>query len=292
MDAKLLLILNNREDKYPHALEQQYPRVLNKILALWDTPSIEAYFSDLLVDDRGNRAGFPKEVASDIFYLSTLLQEKTEHNPNNPWGHIPEAIEQEIKRNNIQFSPQGFLKACEEGRSEIVALFLNAGMGVDTCDERQWTPLMYAAFNGNEEIVTMLLKKKADINHRDNAGYAPLHWAAFNGHAKVVELLVSNRADVNARSNHGWTALLQAATRGHLSVSYILINKGADVNAASNDGWTSLHKAAANGHLPIVMLLLSKGANAKVKYSDGMTPLDLALKNKHEEIAVKLSAAM
>ena len=292
MDAKLLQIINNREEKYPHALEQQYPRVLNKILALWDTPSIEAYFADLLVDDRGNRAGFPKEVASDIFYLSTLLQEKVERDPSNPWGHISEAIEQEIKRHNIQFSPQGFLKACEEGRNEIVSLFLNTGMSVDTCDERLWTPLMFAAFNGNEEIVTMLLKKKADINHRDNAGYAPLHWAAFNGHAKIVELLLSNRADANARSNHGWTALLQAATRGHLSVCYILIDKGADVNAISNDGWASLHKASANGHLPVVMLLLSKGANAKVTYSDGTTPLDLAIKNKHEEIAVKLSAAM
>lgn len=292
MDAKLLRILDNREDIYPHALEQQYPRILNKIMALWDTPSIEAYFADLMVDDRGDRAGFPKEVASDIFYLSTLLQQQPEHDKNNPWGHVPEAIEQEIKRHNIQFSPQGFIKASEEGRSGVVSLFLNAGISVDTCDERLWTPLMFAAFNGNEEIVTMLLKSRANVNHKDNAGYSPLHWAAYNGHAKVVQLLLSNRADVNARSNHGWTALLQAATRGHLSVSFILIEKGADVNAASNDGWTSLHKAAANGHLPEVMLLLSKGADARAKYSDGTTALDLAIKNKHEKIAAKLSAVI
>jgi len=290
MDAKILHILNNREENYPHALEQQYPRILKKIVALWDTPSIEAYFADLLVDDRGNRAGFPKEVASDIFYLNSLLQQQPDRDKINPWGHIPEAIEQEIKRQNIEYSPRGFIKASEEGRSAIVSLFLSVGVDVDTCDERLWTPLMYAAFNGNEELVTLLLKSRADVNHRDNAGYAPLHWAAFNGHAKVVQLLLSNRGDVNARSNHGWTALLQAATRGHLSVSFILIEKGADVNAASNDGWTALHKAAANGHLPEVMLLLSKGANPKAEYSDGTTPLELAIKNKHEEIAAKLSA--
>ncbi|TAN86043.1 MAG: hypothetical protein EPN14_00610 [Gallionella sp.] len=290
MDAKLLSILGNREENYPHALAQQFPRILDKVLALWDTPSIEAYFADLLVDDRGDRAGFPKEVASDIFYLSTLLQQRPDRDKKNPWGYIPEAIEQEIKRQNIQFSPQGFIRASEEGRGGIVALFLNAGMDVDTCDERMWTPLTFAAFNGYEEIVTLLIKSGADVNHRDNAGYTPLHWAAFNGHTKVVQLLLSNRADVNARSNHGWTALLQAATRGHLSVSCILIEKGAGVNAVSNDGWTALHKAAANGHLPEVMLLLSKGADPSAKYRDGTTALDLAIKNKHEQIAAKLSA--
>lgn len=292
MDPKLLQILNNRDDKYPHALAERFPHILKKIVALWDKPgSIDAYFAELMVDDRGGRAGFPPEVASDIFYLSTLVP-KPELDKDNPWGHIPEIVEQEIKRHNIQYSPQGFIKASENGMREVVSLFLNSGMSADTCDERQWTPLMYAALNGNEEIVTMLLKKRADVNHKDNAGYSALHWAAFNGHAKVVQLLLSNRADANACSNHGWTALLQAATRGHLSVCCMLVEKGADVNAATNDGWTSLHKAAANGHLPVVVLLLSKGANIYAKYVDGTTPLDLAIKNKHEEVAAKLSAAI
>lgn len=290
MDAKILHILDNREEKYPHALAQQYPRILNKIVSLWGTPSIEAYFADLLVDDRGNRAGFPKEVASEIFYLSTLLPHQPEPDKNDPWKNVPKAIEQEINRQNAQFSPQGFIKASEEGKSAVVTLFLSAGVNVDTCDNRKWTPLMFAAFNGNEEVVTLLLKSRANINYKDHAGYSPLHWAAFNGHVKVVQLLLSNRADVNARSNHGWTPLLQAATRGHLSVSFMLIEKGADVNAASNEGWTPLHKAAANGHLPEVMLLLSKGADAKVEYADGKTALDFAIKNKHEQIAAKLSA--
>ncbi|MBY0576273.1 MAG: ankyrin repeat domain-containing protein [Gallionellaceae bacterium] len=290
MDAKLLRILNNREEKYPHALEQQYPRILNKILSLWDTPSIEAYFADLLVDDRGNRAGFPKDVASDIFYLSTLIPQEPEADKSDPWKNAPKAIEQEVSRQNIQFSPQGFIKASEEGESDVVTLFLSAGVNVDTCDDRHWTPLMFAAFNGKEEVVTLLLKNRANINYKDHAGYSPLHWAAFNGHAGVVKLLLSNRADVNARSNHGWTPLLQAATRGHLSASFMLIEKGADVNAASNEGWTPLHKAAANGHLPEVMLLLGKGADAGIEYADGKTALDFAIKNKHDQIAAKLSA--
>jgi ankyrin repeat protein len=292
MDAKLLSILNNREEKYPHALEQQYPRILSKIMSLWDSPSIEAYFADLLVDDRGNRAGFPKEVASDIFYLSTLHSHQPEPQ-EYPWSGVPEGIERGIREQNIPFSPQGFLKASEEGKSSVVSLFLSTGVvDANICDSRQWTPLMFAAFNGNEEMFISLLKHRANINHKDHAEYTPLHWAAFNGHASVVKLLLSNRADVNARSNHGWTPLLQAATRGHLSVSFMLIEKGADVNAVSNDGWTPLLKAAANGHLPEVMLLLSKGADAGIKYPDGKTALDFAIKNKHEQVAAKLSAVI
>ena len=289
MNSRLLNILDNREQNYPHALEQQYPRVLGRIMELWDSTDIDAYFIELMVSSRPDRQGFPQEVASDIMYLSSVHTRQRDREEVNPWGHVPEMIQQEIVRQGVPYSPQGFLKACESGKSGTVILFLNSGMNVDTCDDRQWTPLMISAFNGNEEMAALLIKNGADIHHKDTAGYTPLHWAAFNGFTKVVKLLLDRQADVNVRSNHGWSALLQAATRGHLSVSLMLIEKGADVNAASNDGWTPLHKAAANGHFAEVTLLLSKGANSGAKYGDGTTALDLARKNKHEKIVAALS---
>ncbi len=290
MDARLLRILNNREQNYPHALAQQYPRVFNKIMELWDSPGIDDYFLDLMVDKRGNRAGFPAAVASDIIYLSMVHARQRESVEEDAWGYVPETVQQEIEKLGIPFSPQGFIKASESGNSGAVSLFLSAGMDVDTCDERLWTPLMISAFNGNKDMAEQLIRSGADIQHKDGAGYTPLHWAAFNGYTKVVELLLSKQADVNARSKHGWTALLQAATRGHLSVSLLLIEKGADVNAATNDGWAPLHKAAANGHLAEVKLLLSKGADPMAKYADGRTALELAIKNKHEQIVTALTA--
>lgn len=289
MDAKLLQILGNNEEKYPHALEQKYPRVFQKILDLWGTPQIDAYFTELLVDERGDRAGFPPEVASNIVYLSGVHTRQHAGTESDTWGDVTDTQKQEIELKGVPFTPAGFLKAAESGNSAAVALFLSAKMDVDTCDERQWTPLMISSFNGKEDLATLLIKSGADVHHKDTAGYTPLHWAAFNGFSKVVQLLLSKHADVNARSNHGWTALLQAATRGHLSVTSILIENGADVNAATNDGWTPLHKASANGHLPELKLLLSKGADASAKYSDGTTALDLARKNKHEQIVAALS---
>lgn len=290
MDARLLKILNHREQNYPHALEKQFPRVFGQIMALWDTPEIDALFSELMVTQRSDRQGFPPDVASDIIYLSMVhTRQSGAIQGNDPWGPASEKIKREIEQLGVPFTPQGFIKAAELGKRDVIALFLSSGANVDTYDDRLWTPLMISSFNGDQEMAALLIKSGANIQHRDSAGYAPLHWAAFNGFTHVVKLLLSKHAEVNARSNHGWTPLLQAATRGHLSVSFLLMESGADVNAASNDGWTSLHKAAANGHVPEVKLLLSKGANSKAKYQDGTTALDLAIKNKHQQIVEILS---
>jgi ankyrin repeat protein len=290
MDEKLLRILNNRKQNYPYALEKQFPRVFSQIMSLWDSPEIDDLFTELMVTKRSDRQGFPPDVASDIIYLSMVhTRQSGRKTKDDPWGHVSEKIKAEIQNQGVEYSPQGFIKAAESGKRDVIALFLSAGAEVDTCDERLWTPLMISAFNGDEEMATLLIKSGANIQHRDGAGYCPLHWAAFNGFAKVVKLLLSKHANVNACSNHGWTALMQAATRGHLSVSFLLLENGADVNAASNDGWTALHKACANGHLPEVKLLLSKGADFRKKYKDGTTALDLARKNKHTEIVSLLS---
>lgn len=290
MDAKLLQIIGNRPQNYPHTLEKLYPRVLNKIVELWDHSDIDAYFNDLLVSDRPDRQGFPPEVASDIMFLSQLHTRL--HAPpqvDTGWNSVWEAAKLEIEKLGVSYSREGMLKACEGGKTEAVTLFLKSGMDADTLDERQWTPLMISAYNGNRDMAALLINKGADIRHKDLGGYTPLHWAAFNGFVNVVELLLDKQAEVDARSKHGWTALLQAATRGHLSVTQMLIARGADVNAVSNEGWSPLHKAAANGHLAEVLLLLSKGADSSAEYGSGITALDLAKKNKHEQIIVALS---
>jgi uncharacterized protein len=293
MNPRLLRILNNRAEKYPHALEQQFPRVLNNILKLWGTPEIHACFADLMVDARGNRAGFPQKVASEIFYLSTLVGQHPEAASDDPWSDVTDEIKEggkhEAPEKAIDFSSTGLLKASEIGNARIVSIILKSGLDVETCDERLWTPLIISASNGHAELAELLIKNGANIHHKDGAGYTALHWAAFNGSVQTVQLLLKEHADVNARSNHGWTALLQAATRGHLSVASTLIDNRADVNAASSDGWTPLAKAAANGYLSMVMLLLIKGADTSIKSSDGATALDIARTNKHEKIVAALS---
>lgn len=55
---------------YPHALEDQYDRILINIEKLWGTSQLDDYFSDLIIDRRGNRRGFPKDTRSGVTPLS------------------------------------------------------------------------------------------------------------------------------------------------------------------------------------------------------------------------------
>lgn len=297
MNEQLLQTLGGKEYLYPKNLEEQFPRVLNRILELWNKKEIDMYFKELMFDNRGsNRRGFPHEVASEIFTLSLVHARLFGQTPQpvtgtNFWIEADKEKRAAIELLGYAFSPQGFIKAAEKGEQNVVASFLNSGVDIDTRDAHGWTPLMVSAFNGRDEVAGYLIRNGADIHARDMAGYGSLHWAAFNGYYNIVKLLIVKGANVNERSHHGWTPLLQAATRGHLLVAGQLIAGGANIDYASNDGWSPLHKAAANGHTEVVKLLIAKGVNSKTEYQDGTTPIALAIKNKHEDIVALLSAA-
>ncbi len=293
MDEKLLHMLGGRENIYPKNLEQKFLRVLNRIIELWDSPEIDDYFMDLLIDNRGNRQGFPPDVVSDLFALSQfhakLRSQEQPADASNPWSDVEDLKRAAFEQRDYDISPKGFLQSVEKGNLQAVALCLKSGINIDTRDARGWTPLMVSSFNGNEKISLLLIQNGANINAKDTGGYGSLHWAAFNGYDNVVKLLIEKGVDTNALSNHGWTALLQAASRGHLIAARHLINGGANVNLATKDGWTPLHKAAANGHTEMVKLLLARGANRDAEYQDGTTPLALAAKNKHDDIVALLT---
>jgi hypothetical protein len=56
---------------YPQHLLATFPRIAGCIAGLWGHREIEAYFQDLMIDDRGNRQGFPPEVLMEILALRT-----------------------------------------------------------------------------------------------------------------------------------------------------------------------------------------------------------------------------
>jgi len=286
MNEKLMADLHGFENSYPYRLEEKFARIVEKIAELWDNPHIDSYFAELLIDNRGNRAGFAPEIATEIFLLSVAHDEirNKRREETDVWAEEREAAQRAIDELKMKLSPANMLKAAESSDPARIALFIQAGMAVDVRDEREWTPLMVAAFNGNEAVARMLITHGANVHARDVGGYTPLHWAALNGFESVIRLLISKGFERNARSNFGWTALMQAATKGHTSVVRALLDAGDDPKMATDDGWTALHKAVANQHIETVEILLSAGASALARHNDGSTPLSLAQKGNHQDI--------
>ncbi len=290
MNPRLLNLLSGDEAIYPHVLEAKFPRVFNELLELWETPQIDAYLQDLLLNSRdGERAGFPPEAAKEIFRLSNLASESHQLDKEiDVWGDDKETQRKQVVQSGYEFTSQGFLKAMGDGNLPVVQKMLSCGVNLEVRDERHWTALIIASFNGAENLALLLIKSKARIDTRDMKGYTALHWASFNGHSNMVKMLLVQGVDANTQSQFGWTALIQAATRGHLVACAYLIAHGADVNLAGSDGSMAHHKAANSGHTEVVKLLLDKGANRHAVQKDGSTALDLAVKNGHQSIVALL----
>jgi ankyrin repeat protein len=284
-NSRMAAILQTMPERYPFVLEQKYERVLNKIVDLWDTPEIDDYFADLMIDKRGGRQGFPQDVAREILILNKtheMLKQKAESENSDPWEQ--EQAKKRLSELGISFQAQYFMTTLERGDQATAELFIKGGINVNYVGENGWTPLMIATFNGNENIAKLLIEKGANIHIQDNAGYAPIHWAAFNGFKEVTAILLQKGVNPDTTNRYGWTPLMQAAARGHAEIVQILLNKGAVVNRCDEEGWTPLHKATANGHVAVVKLLLDAGADYNAVHRDGATPLSQAKEKNQTEI--------
>ncbi len=51
---------------------EAYPRVLDRIRMLWFYPECEQLLDKLIIDDRGNRSGFDREIMDELLFLARL----------------------------------------------------------------------------------------------------------------------------------------------------------------------------------------------------------------------------
>lgn len=306
MDQKLLRILGGDTHHYPYATEQKYPRIFATLMLLWDTPEMTSYFDKLMVDERGDRAGFPPDVAAEIVHLSLIHAAQHQKSIKNDvwspearifthfdplasiktemtWPSIPQNIFLNIQALGIACTPEGLFRAAETGNQTAIELFLSAGVPLETRNAGGWTILMSAIYNNHQSLALCLLEAGAKSESFEEGGNTALHWAAFAGRLECCQLLVAYHAQIDARSNFGWTPLYQAVARNHIKVASFLIAKNADINTSGKDKQTPLHKAAAGGSIELIKLLLNYGADAQRINQLGETPLVVARKHNQDE---------
>src|SRR5205085_5430936 len=105
---------------------------------------------------------------------------------------------------------------------EVVKLLLDAG--ADVKSESGIRAFMHAAASGHTQIVELFINEGIDINSRDSSGMTVLISACTSeGNVETVKFLLANGADYNAKTNgHEDTALhIAAANDKHELISFL-----------------------------------------------------------------------
>lgn len=88
--ASLLAKMGEYAGDYPEHIEQRYPHILARLAELWGTPALDKYLDTLLLPDRQERQGFPGNVATEVFHLSSVHSQLTfdQKATTSGWGDV------------------------------------------------------------------------------------------------------------------------------------------------------------------------------------------------------------
>lgn len=245
-------------DQYPFSLEERFDRILVRLEELWDTPQIDDYFSDLLIDKRGGRQGFPKEILDDIIRLRDFRESETLRKAESREDAI-----RELEIRGMKFSKEEFFHALINGDKAIIDLFVRAGFNIHMEDASGTPPILIALKKGYTVIAHILLNAGADVNAQDKMGLTPLLIACgkpARGYKEVAEMLIQKGAHINIRDRLGYTPLLLALSGGTVDIAEMLIDKGANIFDRNRNGESAISLAEKTGNKDIVALLVKLGA--------------------------------
>jgi len=151
--------------------------------------------------------------------------------------------------------------AALKGHKELVELFLQNGVDVNVRNNRNDTPVLWAARGNHVDTVRLLIQHGADLHIQNDKGSTPLHWAVRYGFTDLARVLLDEgHADVNQRRKLGLvTPIVLAAALGHAEIVGVLLDYGAEVGTTIGHGMTALMAAASEGNDDVVQLLVDRG---------------------------------
>jgi uncharacterized protein len=275
-------------ERFPRTLQARYPWVLDEIVGAWERP-VEArkIFLNLVVDLRGNRAGFPKEAMQEILFLANLyyvwVEERKKKADPVVLGPISKKRAIEIEANMRRLSPaelSRFAKVRELAQSDASTLLLMEldanGWDANQCDEEGKSPMAIAAQWGAARCISALAERQGNPHVKDRDANAPLHWAVARGHLRCAETLLFFGADPDERNRDGKTPLHLAAIKSDSRFARRLLDYGADPRAVDRNGDSALHFAVNKSQLDVVQALADHGAQEFAPNKEGFTPEQLA----------------
>ncbi|TWU49286.1 ankyrin repeat domain-containing protein [Rubripirellula reticaptiva] len=155
------------------------------------------------------------------------------------------------------------------GDIEAVRRELANGTPVDSRDERDFTPLAYAASSSDddESIMTLLIDSGADVNAAvGESKEFPLGIAACSGSIRKVQLLADAGANVKFVTESGYTVLINIMYKLFdderlVPMINLLVRLGAETDCETRHGESPLIVSSRFGRFDAVNALLDAGAD-------------------------------
>jgi len=148
--------------------------------------------------------------------------------------------------------------AAFSGYSDVVSLLLEKGADPDgRASDGFFFPIYSAALGNQAATCELLLESGADPNQANDRDITPLQFAAEDGDNALVELLVEYGATIARGERSLWDAVMQA----DIATASLLLNAGADPDETDSNNMTPLCYAAALDDREMCALLLDRGAD-------------------------------
>ena len=185
---------------------------------------------------------------------------------------------------NVPFEPANYSETIEMDPPELTALFIQAGMPVDTPNHAGVSALQAAAALQKPKHVRVLLKYGADLNYRDtNFNATAVDFAINGGNLGILQQLLDAGGDI-AGSPESRPNLLDAISSGNPEMFQYIYEKFPDVSVVDAVGQNSLIIACLGGNLEIVRSLVSAGVDLNYVEPQGGTAIAAAAFNGNWEV--------
>ncbi|XP_031557765.1 uncharacterized protein LOC116294318 [Actinia tenebrosa] len=180
-------------------------------------------------------------------------------------------------------------KAAKEGCLDVLQRCIDENkMAACMMDDKDFSPLHYAAQYNQTSVLTALIKAGVDVNIRGDGDITALHIAARYDSLEATEFLLSNGANTSIRcAVTGSTPLLVAVRMENPRIVTSLLSKNRGlVDDHDLQGMTALHLACMRGSIEICKILFQYGAHTSLskRNEDGSTPIVFAAGSNDEGI--------
>ncbi|MDO6834558.1 ankyrin repeat domain-containing protein [Pseudoalteromonas carrageenovora] len=120
-----------------------------------------------------------------------------------------------------------YFAAARTDDTTVITQFVDAGIPINSYNNKGYTALMIATYHGNKNTVNTLLQLGANACLEDNRGNTALMAAIFRGEFSIAKTLVSLDCDNAHQNKAGQTAEQFAQTFGQQKVLDLLaqVNK-------------------------------------------------------------------